>query len=49
MTAISFDPQYRAGISKDNLSKLMAQYPEVYDDFVETKEIRIFKLTKAAS
>lgn len=46
---ISFDPQYRSGISKEMLSKLQAQHPDVYDDFVETKEIRIFKLTKAAS
>lgn len=46
---ISFDPQYRSGIPKEMLSKLQAQHPDVYDDFVETKEIRIFKLTKAAS
>ena len=46
---ISYDPQYRSGISKDMLSKLQAQHPDVYEDFVETKEIRVFKLTKAAS
>ena len=44
---ISFAPQYREGISKDNLSKLRAQYPDAYDDLVQTTESRIFKLTKA--
>lgn len=42
---ISFAPQYREGISKDNLSKLRAQYPDAYDDLVQTTESRIFKLT----
>ena len=43
---ISFNPQYREGISKDNLSKLRAQYPDAYDDLVQTTESRIFKVGK---
>lgn len=43
---ISFNPQYREGISKDNLSKLRAQYPDAYDDLVQTTESRIFKVAK---
>ena len=46
---ISFNPQYREGISKDKLSQLKAQYPDVYDDYVQTTETRVFKLTKAAT
>ncbi len=45
---ISFSPQYRESISKDHLSALKAQYPEIYDDFVETSESRIFKIAKSA-
>ncbi len=46
---ISFDPMYREGIPKDNLSKLRAQYPDVYDDLVQTTESRIFKVTKISA
>ena len=46
---ISYEPQYRTGISKEMLSKLKAQCPDVYDDYVETKECRIFKLSKTVS
>ena len=46
--SISFSPQYRTGISRENLSKLKAQYPDVYDDFVDTTESRVFRLEKAA-
>lgn len=46
---ISFDPSYREGIPKDGLSKLRAQHPEVYEDFVQTTESRIFKLTKISA
>ena len=41
---VSYNPQYREGISKDNLSALKAQYPEIYDDFIERTETRIFKV-----
>lgn len=43
---VTYNPQYREGISKDNLSALRAQYPEVYDDFVERTETRVFKITQ---
>ena len=46
---ISFDPSYREGIPKDSLSKLRAQHPEVYEDFVQTTESRIFKLSKISA
>lgn len=45
---ISFNPQFRTGISKDKLSQLKAQYPELYDDYVDTTESRVFKLVKSA-
>ena len=45
---ISFSPQFRTGISKDKLSQLKAQYPELYDDYVDTTESRVFKLVKSA-
>ena len=44
--SISYSPQYREGICKDRLSALKAQYPEIYDDFVERTESRIFKVTR---
>lgn len=44
---ITFNPQYRAGVSKDKLSVLKAQYPDIYEEFVDTTECRIFKLTKS--
>lgn len=43
---ITFNPLYREGISKEKLSQLKAQYPDIYSDFVETTESRTFKLTK---
>ncbi len=46
---ISFNPQFRTGISKEKLSKLKAQYPELYEDFVDTTESRVFRLEKSAS
>jgi predicted phage-related endonuclease len=46
---VTFNPTYRTGISKDNLSKLKAQYPDVYDDFVDTTESRIFKVIKSSN
>ncbi len=46
---ITFNPQFREGISKEKLSQLKAQHPEVYDDCVQTTESRVFKLTKAVS
>ena len=43
---ITYKPQYRDLINKAGLSKLLAQHPDIYEDFVETKEMRIFKLEK---
>lgn len=39
---------YREGISKDRLSALRAQYPDIYDEFVDQTESRIFKVVKSA-
>ncbi len=43
---VTFDPQYRTGISKEGLSRLRAQYPDLYEDLVETAESRVFRLTR---
>ena len=44
---VTYNPQYREGINRDNLSALRAQHPDVYDDFVERTETRIFKVSKS--
>ncbi len=41
---VSFSPTYRTGVPKDKLSQMKAQYPDLYDDYVETTESRVFKL-----
>ena len=38
---------YREGISKDKLSMLKAQHPDIYDDFVDVTESRVFKLARS--
>lgn len=43
---ITFNPQYRTAINKEKLSVLKAQYPDIYDEYVETTESRVFKLTR---
>lgn len=40
---ITYNPQYRDKISKDNLKKLQISDPDVYSKYVETTEIRIFR------
>lgn len=45
---VSYNPLYREGISKDRLSALRAQYPDIYDEFVDQTESRIFKVVKSA-
>ena len=45
--SVTFNPQSREGITKDKLSALKAQYPDIYDEFVDTTEWRTFKLTKS--
>ena len=45
---VTYNPQYREGINKDRLSALRAQYPEIYDEFVDQTELRIFKVVKTA-
>ena len=45
---ITFHPQYREGIPKQKLSVLKAQHPEIYDDFIEITESRVFKLSKVS-
>lgn len=46
---ITFKPLFRTGISRDKLSILKAQYPELYEDLVDTTESRVFKLEKTPS
>ena len=40
---VTFNPQYRDKISKDNLKKMQISDPDVYSRYVETTEIRIFR------
>lgn len=44
---ITYNPQYREGVPKSRLGELKAQYPDIYDDFVETTECRVFKISKS--
>lgn len=44
---VSYNPMYREGISKDKLSMLKAQHPDIYDDFVDVTESRVFKLARS--
>ena len=46
---IKYSPSYRTGISKDGLSRLKAQLPDVYDEYVQTTESRCFKLSKTTA
>ena len=46
---VTLNPQQRSGIPKDKLSQLLAQHPDIYEDYVETTESRVFKLTKTES
>lgn len=43
---IKYEPKYRTAVPKNNLSKLEAQHPDIYADYVETTESRCFKLSK---
>lgn len=43
---IKYEPKYRTAVSKNNLSKLEAQHPDIYAEYVETTESRCFKLSK---
>ena len=45
---ITYNPQYREGVPKSRLGELKAQYPDIYDDFVETTECRVFKISKSS-
>ena len=45
---VSYNPNYREVISKNQLSQLRAQYPEIYRDFVDSKEYRTFEVKKTA-
>lgn len=45
---VSYNPNYREVIPKDQLSQLRAQYPEIYRDFVENKVYRTFDVRKTA-
>lgn len=44
---VTYNPVYREGISKNSLSALKAQHPDIYDDFVSVTESRVFKLVKS--
>ena len=44
--SVSYNPSYRTGISKQNLEKLLAQKPDIYEEYVETTESRSFKVAR---
>ena len=44
---ISYNPQYTEEMTKAQLELLRAQHPDIYHDFVDTTEKRIFKISKA--
>ena len=43
---ISYNPQYREEMTKAQLELLRAQHPDIYHDFVDTTEKRVFKISK---
>lgn len=43
---ITYNPKYQDGISKEQLSVLRAQHPDIYRDFVDTTETRTFGVSK---
>ena len=40
--AVTYNPAYRTGISKDGLGRLELNHPDVYSEYVETNESRRF-------
>ena len=43
---ISYNPQYREEMTKAQLELLRTQHPDIYHDFVDTTEKRVFKISK---
>ena len=43
---VSYNPAYRTGIDKKGLERLKVQYPDIYDDYVNTTESRRFSVKK---
>ena len=43
---ISYNPQYQEEMTKAQLELLRAQHPDIYHDFVDTTEKRVFKISK---
>ena len=43
---VSYNPAYRTGIDKKGLERLKIQFPDVYDDYVNTTESRRFSVKK---
>ena len=43
---ISYNPQYQEEMTKAQLELLRAQHPDIYHDFVDTTEKRVFKILK---
>jgi hypothetical protein len=47
--SVTYQPTYRAGIKKDQMTKLEMLYPDIYCEFVETSESRSFRVKKTAA
>ena len=43
---ISYKPVRKLGISKDNLQRLQAQHPDIYEQYVTVSESRRFYVKK---
>lgn len=43
---VSYNPAYRTTIDKKRLERLKVQYPDIYDDYVNTTESRRFSVKK---
>ena len=46
---ITYNPTYRTGIKKDQLTKLETLYPDIYNEFVDTSESRSFRVKKTVA
>lgn len=44
--SISYKPVRKSGISKDNLQRLQAQHPDIYEQYVTVSESRRFYVKK---
>ena len=44
---ISYKPYHKSGIGKESLTRLEAQHPDIYQEYVSVAEIRKFHVKKS--